>query len=149
MNLEPTIIPAVAVAVVVVAFSVIVLVALATQRPDPAETAMVYEQAWDDLDFELLWQLSSEEMREGRSEAEFVDAKREAYRQRTDLTRLVERVTVERLTADRDRARALTRLELRDGTSFHNEVRMVYREGRWLVDRYRLGPPSPLRAEPE
>lgn len=139
-RVEPSLVPAVIVGLVIVAFGVVVLVALATERPDPAEAVVAYEGAWDRLDFELIWRLSAPELREGRSAREFVAAKRALYEARSHLAGLVDRVVVEQLDTAGRRARAITRLELRGGGEFRNEIRLRREGGRWLVDGYRLGP---------
>lgn len=138
--MDPSVVPAVVVGVLVLAAGVLVLVALAVDRADPAETAVAYEQAWDRLDFDLLWRLSGPELRAGRSREEFAAEKEALYRQRADLAALVGGVRVEQLETAGRRARAVTVLELRDGGRFRNEIRMTREGGRWQVDAYRLGP---------
>lgn len=137
--MEPSITPAVVVAALLLGLGVAVLVGLAIDRPDPAETAVAYEGAWDRLDFDLLWRLSGPELRDGRPRAEFVAAKGELYRERADVAGLVERVRVDRLDVAGRHARAVTRLQLADGTEFHNEMRLRREANRWLVTAYRLG----------
>ena len=44
--------------------------------PGPADVAIAYENAWDKLDFDLLFDLSGDEMRDGMRRAEFIAAKR-------------------------------------------------------------------------
>ena len=40
--------------------------------PGPADVAVAYETAWDKLDFDLLFDLSGEELRDGLHRAEFI-----------------------------------------------------------------------------
>jgi len=136
---DPVVWPAFVVAAVVVGLAVAVLVVLALDRGDPAETALAYEEAWDRLDFDVLWALSAPELRDGRTRADFVSAKRETYGARRDVGRLVARVRVDRLDSAGRRARAVTRLELRDGTKVVNELRLRRHGWRWVVHDYRLG----------
>lgn len=137
--MEPALWPAVVLAATVVALAVAVLWALAVERPDPAETALAYEEAWDRHDFDLLWRLSGPELRDGRSRDGFVAAKGELYRERADLSRLVERVEIRAVESAGRLARIGTRLGLRDGAFFDNEM-LLRREGnRWAVVGYRLG----------
>lgn len=138
--MEPSIAPGVVVAVLVVIAGVAVLVVLALDRGDPADTAVAYEEAWDRLDFALLWNLSAPPMRDGRDREQFVADKGDAYGRRTDLSRLVERVRVERVDVIGRRARVVTVLHLRDGGEFRNEITMRRHAWRWAVDGYRVGP---------
>lgn len=131
--------PAVVVAVLVVGLGVAVLVALALDRPDPAETAVAYERAWDRLDFDMVWRLSALELRDGRSRDEFVAAKGARYGERADLAGLVERVTVEAQRTAGRLAVVRTRLELEGGRVFRNQLRLRRESGRWSVVSYRFG----------
>lgn len=136
---EPVVWPAVVIGALVMGLGVVVLVALAVERPDPAETVVAYEQAWDRLDFDLLWRLSAPGLRDGRGRDEFVAAKGALYRERAELAGLVERVEIERLDVAGRHARAVTRLHLADGTQIRNEMRLGRETNRWTVASYRLG----------
>src|SRR4029453_5037369 len=78
----------------VIAFAVIALVlALVVgvgpePGPSPGEIAVSYELAWDRLDFDALWALSGDELRDGRSRHEFMADKREAYAGQRELAGL-------------------------------------------------------------
>ncbi|MBI2167975.1 MAG: hypothetical protein HYU28_00530 [Actinobacteria bacterium] len=137
--MEPSLIPAIVVGALVFALGVVVLIALAFDRPDPTEVAVAYEEAWDRLDFDTLWRLSAPELRDGRAREEFAAAKGTAYRERADLAGLVGRVEVEGAESAGHAARVRTRLRLRDGTEFGNELRLRRDANRWLVVSYRLG----------
>ena len=47
--------------------------------PGPADVAIGYERAWDELNFGLLWDLSGAELRDGMRRDQFIAAKRPAY----------------------------------------------------------------------
>jgi hypothetical protein len=116
-------------------------VAAATDAgPPPAEVALGYERAWDRLDFETLWSLSTPELRDRRTRKEFVAAKRAAYSEQPDLRRLTRNVAVEEATAGPHVAVVITAVELRDGSMVHDELKLVRRAGRWQVLSYSLRP---------
>lgn len=109
--------------------------------PPPAEVALGYEIAWDRLDFDTLWALSTQELRDGRARKEFVAAKREAYAAHPDLRRLTRNVAVEEVTAGPHVAVVITGVELHDGSMLHDELKLVRRSGRWQVLTYGLRSP--------
>lgn len=115
--------------------------------PAPADVALAYEAAWDRLDFEALWQLSGDELRDGLGRREFVAAKRVAYARQSDLGGLADDVVIEDVHEGRLVAAIRTRVELRDGPSAHNEIDLAKRAGRWVVVGYDLRtdapPPNP------
>jgi hypothetical protein len=110
--------------------------------PAPAEVALAYELAWDRLDFETLWALSTRELRDGRARDEFVAAKRAAYRDHPGLRRLARHVAVEESTAGPHVAVVVTSVELRDGSTLRDELKLVRRGGRWQVLTYGLRAPA-------
>jgi hypothetical protein len=110
--------------------------------PPPAEVALGYEIAWDRLDFDTLWSLSTRELRDGRPRKEFVAAKREAYAEHPDLRRLTRNVSVQEVTAGPHVAVVLTEVELHDGSVLHDELKLVRRGGRWQVLTYGLRAPQ-------
>lgn len=110
--------------------------------PPPAEVALGYEIAWDRLDFETLWTLSTRELRDGRPRQEFVAAKREAYAAHPDLRRLTRNVGVEEVTAGPHVAVVITAVELNDGSRLRDELKLVRRGGRWQVLTYGLRAPQ-------
>ena len=119
--------------------AVIVIVAL-ERGPSTADLALAYEHAWDRLDFETIWALSSLELRDGLDRRQFARAKRAAYATIDHPTDLVAAATVEDLAEAGDVAAAITTLVLRDGAVVHHEVRMARRMGRWEVTGYTLRP---------
>jgi hypothetical protein len=131
--------------VVVLVVALIVAAGIAISRdpgPSPAEVALAYELAWDRLDFETLWALSTLELRDGRARDEFVTAKRAAYRDQPDLRRLARHVAVEESTAGPHVAVVITSVELRDGSALRDELKLVRRSGRWQVLTYGLRAPA-------
>lgn len=125
--------------IAVLIISVIVMFAL-ERGPSTADLALAYEHAWDRLDFETIWALSSIELRDGLDRREFARAKRAAYGSTEHPTDLVATATVEDLAESGDVAAAITNLVLRDGSVVHHEVRMGRRMGRWEVTGYTLRP---------
>jgi hypothetical protein len=130
------------VAVLVVALIVASGIAISRDPgPTPADVALGYELAWDRLDFETLWVLSTSELRDGRTREDFVAAKRAAYRDQPGLRRLARHVVVEEATAGPHVAVVITSVELRDGSSLRDELKLVRRAGRWQVLSYGLRAP--------
>lgn len=131
------VIVAVGVVLLLVAFGV---AAGTDEGPPPAEVALGYELAWDRLDFDTLWSLSTPELRDRRTRKEFVAAKRAAYREQPDLRRLTRNVAVEEASAGPHVAVVITAVELRDGSTVRDELKLVRRAGRWQVLTYTLRP---------
>jgi hypothetical protein len=134
----------VAIVIVVLVFALVVVVAR-DPGPPPGDVALAYELAWDRLDFDTLWSLSGAELRDGRSKAAFIAAKRSAYAERPELGRLARDVVIEEVAHGTELAVVRTLLELRDGTSVRNELQLAHREGRWQVVAYELQPDSRAR----
>lgn len=125
----------------IVALSIAMLVCVARDRgPSAADTATSYEVAWDHLDFASVWTLSGPGLRDGLDRKAFVAAKHAVYRERPDLGRLVEHVTVDAVRSGERTAAVATRLQLSDGTVVRNEVGLIRRHGRWEVATYALQP---------
>jgi hypothetical protein len=127
---------------------VALVVAVAFERgPTPGDVAAAYELAWDRLDFTTLWSLSSAELRDGRNRSDFVADKRLAYRDQPRLQAVVEHVEIEAVAQHGRRAASgLTRLDLRDEPSVHNEIRMQRIHGSWRVVSYSLRPEPASRS---
>lgn len=132
----------------IVALLVVVLIVAAgvaisrDPGPSPSEVALGYEHAWDRLDFETLWSLSTSELRDGRTRGDFIADKRTAYRDRPELRRLARHVAVEEATAGPHVAVVITSVELHDGSRLRDELKLVRRGGRWQVLTYRLRTPA-------
>jgi hypothetical protein len=108
--------------------------------PPPGDVALAYEEAWDHLDFEGLWSLSGDELRDGLRRPDFVAAKRAAYEQQTGLRGLADRVVVDAVSEGKRFAVVHTRVELRDGGRVVDAHQLAERGGRWLVIAYELEP---------
>ena len=137
-----TILVLLALAVLLVAL----VLAVAFERgPTPLDVALAYELAWDRLDFTSLWTLSSAEQRDGRDRHDFVADKEDAYRDQRRLRAVVDHVEIEGVAKrGQSVASVLTRLDLRDGPSVRNEIRMERIHGAWRVSSYELRPePAP------
>ncbi len=126
--------------------AVILLLVVAVARepgPPPEEVAVAYELAWDRLDFDALWTLSTRELRDGRPRVEFIVAKRAAYAGQHGLTGLVTNVVIEEILTGADVALVRTRLELRHGRAVHDQLRLERRDGTWRVAAYDLQRDAP------
>lgn len=122
-------------------FVLIVALVIAVARdpgPPPDDVAVAYERAWDGLDFDALWSLSGDELRDGMGHKAFIAAKRAAYVGQADLGGLAASVTVEHLETGDHVAVVHTVVTLRDGGTARNELGLEQRAGRWVVVSYRL-----------
>jgi hypothetical protein len=137
---HPTIVPLVVVGILIGALGMFLLVALALQKTaSPEDVAVAYELAWDRLDFERLWELSGDRLRDGRTRELFLADKQAAYAgEAPAMTGLVRRATVESLEVDKGHAIARTELDLADDTTFRNELYLKRHGGNWKVEIYRL-----------
>jgi len=135
------------IAIVVLALVIALIVAVARDPGSPAEdVAVAYEEAWDRLDFEAVWTLSGDELRDGMGRRDFVTAKRAAYDRQSGLGNLAARVVVEHLDAGKHAAVARTRVDVRGGGVARNEVELAHRAGRWVVVAYHLLGSEPTRS---
>jgi hypothetical protein len=130
------------VAAVVVLFALLVFMWVSVGRepgPGPADVALAYERAWDDLDFNLLFDLSGEELRDGMRRDRFVAAKRAAYASTDARARLGAHVRVETAIAGNQAALVVTEVAAND-TSVRNNVMLEKRANGWVVVGYSLRP---------
>ena len=127
----------VGIAVLALVIALVVIVAIET-GPPAEDVAVAYEGAWDRLDFDALWDLSGDELRDGLGRKAFVDAKRAAYAGHDALGHLAGAVVVERADVGTAVASVATRLTLRDGTTARNDIELAKRAGKWVVVDYRL-----------
>ena len=118
----------------------LVIIVTVDPGPSPLDVALAYEESWDHLDFEGLWTLSGEELRDGLRLPEFVAAKRAAYENQTSLRGLADRVVVDAVSEEHGFAVVHTRVELRDGGRAVDALQLAKRGGRWLVIDYELAP---------
>jgi hypothetical protein len=103
--------------------------------PGPADVAIAYENAWDRLDFDLLYDLSGAELRDGMHRGAFVASKRAAYE--GAHARLGAEVVVEDLAATEQTAVVVTRVASPDG-QVQNRVLLEKRAVGWLVVGYSI-----------
>ena len=122
-------------------FVLIIALVIAVARdpgPPPDDVAVAYERAWDGLDFDALWSLSGDELRDGMGHKPFIAAKRAAYLGQADLGGLAASVAVEHLEIGDHVAIVHTVVTLRHGGTARNELGLEQRAGRWVVVSYRL-----------
>ena len=125
----------------VAVFVLIVSLVIAVARdpgPPPDDVAVAYERAWDGLDFDSLWSLSGDELRDGMGRKAFIAAKRLAYVGQGDLGGLAASVSVEHLEIGDHVAVVHTVVTLRHGATARNALGLEQRAGRWVVVSYRL-----------
>jgi hypothetical protein len=103
--------------------------------PSPADVAIAYEHAWEQLDFDLLYDLSGNEMRDGLGRKDFVSAKRTAHVGAP--TAAASDVVVEEAVSSGQTALVVTRVSTDTG-SVRNNVVLEKRAGGWTVVRYGL-----------
>ena len=127
----------VGITVLALVIALVVIVAL-EPGPPPQDVAIAYEGAWDRLDFDSLWDLSGDELRDGLGRKAFVDAKRTAYAGHAALGHLAGDVVIEEADVGKAVASVETRLTLRDGGSARNDIELAKRAGKWVVVDYRL-----------
>jgi hypothetical protein len=122
-------------------FMLIIALVIAVARdpgPPPDDVAVAYERAWDGLDFDALWSLSGDELRDGMGHKPFIAAKQAAYVGQVDLGGLADSVAVEDLEIGDHVAVVHTLVTLRHGGTARNELGLEQRAGRWVVVSYRL-----------
>jgi hypothetical protein len=118
----------------------VIVIASMERGPSTGDLALAYEHAWDRLDFETIWALSSIELRDGLDRRQFARTKRAAFSSADHPADLVASAAVSDIAEAGDVAAAITELVLRDGSTVHHEVRMAKRMGRWEVTGYTLRP---------
>jgi hypothetical protein len=134
--------PLVIAVVIVFLLMVAVWIGVAIEKgPAPADVAIAYEHAWDELDFSLLFDLSGNELRDGMRKEQFVTAKRAAHARADDTERLAARVEVETSVVGHETALVVTRVSTDDG-SVRNNVVLERRANGWVVVGYSLRPNS-------
>jgi hypothetical protein len=125
-------------AVIIVALLFVMWIAFAKDPgPGPADVAIAYETAWDRLDFDLLYDLSGEELRDGLRRDAFVQAKKSAYAASGSTGRLGARVDVEDVVSTQQTAVVATRVTTDDGP-VRNRVLLEKRSTGWMVVGYSI-----------
>jgi hypothetical protein len=106
--------------------------------PGPSDVAIAYERAWDELDFDLLYDLSGAELRDGLRRDQFIAAKRKAYAG-SRHRRIGAHVTIETSVAGNQTALVVTKVAA-DGGSVRNNVMLDHTANGWVVIGYSLRP---------
>lgn len=101
----------------------------------PDELALGYEYAWDRLDFDAIWAMSTPELRQDRSRDRFVADKRQAIKA-GHPTGTLSHVELSPVQQQRYRVLYRSTLHLIDGSTFNNEILVVRHPGSWLVAEY-------------
>ena len=129
------------IAVVIIFFLMVSMwVAIGIEKgPSPADVAIAYERAWDELDFVLLYELSGNELRAGMRKDQFVAAKRAAYARTENTERLAARIEVDTSVVGHETSMIVTRVSIGDG-SVRNNVILERRANGWVVVSYSLRP---------
>lgn len=104
--------------------------------PAPQDVALAYENAWDQLDFDLLYDLSGDELRDGLGRKQFIATKKAAYTADRH-GRLGAEVAVEESISTGQTALVVTRVTTADG-SVRNNVMLEHRPPGWLVVKYSI-----------
>jgi hypothetical protein len=105
--------------------------------PGPSDVAIAYERAWDELDFNLLFDLSGPELRDGLRRDQFLAAKRAAYAQRS--SRIGAEIAIETAVTGTKTALVVTRVTA-GGGSVLNNVMLDHTANGWVVIGYSLRP---------
>ena len=128
--------------VMIIIFGLLVFMWISIGRepgPSPVDVAIAYERAWDDLDFNLLYDLSGDELRDGMRRDRFVAVKRAAYADTHAPRRLRAAVNVDTSITGNQTALVVTRVDAADG-SIRNNVMLEHRANGWVVVGYSLRP---------
>jgi hypothetical protein len=107
--------------------------------PGPSDVAIAYERAWDELDFDLLYDLSGAELRDGLRRDQFIAAKRKAYASSCKSARIGAHITVETSVAGHQTALVVTQVAA-DGGAVRNNVMLDHTANGWVVIGYSLRP---------
>lgn len=144
-NPHPTLLPIILLTVFTIGMSIWLMVAVAKSGgPNPADTAVAYEHAWDRLDFATLWSLSGPNLRDGRTRDQFVRDKQAAYEGEVQgLSGLVRAVAPEQVEVNGPVARVLARLHLHTGETVVDEMLLERIGPAWHVTAYHLATGHP------
>ena len=130
--------PLVIAAIIIIALLFVMWIAFAKEPgPGPADVAIAYEIAWNRLDFDLLYDLSGEELRDGLRRDAFVAAKKSAYAASGAGGLLDAQVEVEDVVATQQTAVVATRVTT-DEHPVCNRVLLEKRSTGWMVVGYSI-----------
>jgi hypothetical protein len=138
------------IAVMVIIFGLLVFMWVSIGRepgPSAADVAIAYERAWDDLDFDLLYDLSGDEMRDGMRKERFVAAKKAAYKANPAPRHHGATVNIDTSIAGHQTALVVTRVDVPEG-SIRNNVMLEHRSNGWVVVGYSLRPDAETDSTP-
>jgi hypothetical protein len=136
----------ISIAVALTVFAVVAATVVLFARdggPTPDDIAIAYELAWDRLDFDALWSMSGDELRDGLDHRAYVAAKSRAYAGRSDLGHLVARVDLDSVDVGIAHAHVRTRVTLHTGEVVLNDVMLRRGSASWSVTGYALAPVTP------
>jgi hypothetical protein len=123
---------------IILVLLVVMWVAFAKEPgPGPADVAIAYEGAWDQLDFSLLYDLSGDELRDGLRREQFVAAKRAAYASVASQGRLGANIAVDDLVSTQQTAIVATRVTTDEGM-VQNRIVLEKRANGWTVVGYSI-----------
>ena len=106
--------------------------------PGPADVALAFEKAWDELDFNLCYDLSGEELHDGMRRERFVKAKRRAFEKAGTHARMGVDVQVETSIIGNEAALIVTNVAAPGGERVRNNVMLERRSNGWVVVAYSL-----------
>ena len=109
----------------------------ASPGPGPADVAIAYESAWDKLDFDLLYDLSGDELRDGLRRDRVHRRQAGRVRRRPAHARIGADSRVDDVVATRQTAIVATRVTTDEG-SVHNRVMLEQRATGWMVVGYSI-----------
>jgi hypothetical protein len=115
--------------------------------PGPSDVAIAYERAWAELDFDLLYDLSGAELRDGLRRDQFLAAKRAAYARAEQSARIGARIGVETSVAGNQTALVVTKV-VADGGAVRNNVMLDHTSNGWVVIGYSLRPETEAAPPP-
>jgi hypothetical protein len=120
------------------ALLVLTWIAIGTEPgPSAADVAIAYERAWDELNFDLLYDLSGDELRDGMRRERFVKTKRDAYEKADARHRIDADIRVETTIAGNQTALVVTEVAAH-GSSVRNNLMLEKRANGWVVVGYTL-----------
>jgi hypothetical protein len=128
----------------VVVFALVVFLWVAFGReegPGPVDVAVAYEHAWLRADFDVLFDLSGDELRDGMRRERFVEVQRATHAIETAPV-LAAPVAVEEAVRANRTALVVTRVGEGSG-AVRNNVVLEQRASGWTVVGYSLRPGSP------
>ena len=123
---------------IILVLLVVMWVAFAKETgPGAPDVAIAYERAWDRFDFDLLYDLSGPELRDGMRRDQFLAAKRAAYARTQTRHRVDATIGVDDVVSTAQTAVVLTHVANDEG-SVQNRVLLEKRSNGWTVVGYSI-----------